>query len=494
MSQEAPSQPSSAPSLIVREKLHPIIVIDHDPVFIDAVFNDPQSKLAPPIIAGTPMEGQRVLSQFKETISGIFISLNFKEGEGITLAHLARRTHPEALIFFVLDPASPLQPLSALNPAILKAMGVQDILKKPIQYTELLKVTVPKASIFDPRDALQVASQNKDALDDTIQGADNDFFTTKAQEFLSGSVSYFDIYVRLSQSKYIKILRAGDIFNPDRVMTYINKGVTHFYLKREVQQHYLNYEDKVVSAILKSPSLAPSVKASQTLKFGEEALNYVQGTLDPSKMEFAKQFVGNVEQLIRSMELTKNSTVKSFIENLAAYNHGIGVTVIASILAKSLDFNFGKALSTVGVAALFHDIGLYAPTEAIREERFAEMSEEEKKIFSLHPTNGAIILKSLPGMNPVVIQAVEQHHERRDKTGFPKKIGGGGISQVAEIIGLSDEFYQLIRDHSKKPDINPLHECGRRGFWNLFSPHVTGAFKSAFFPETVEPKKQRKVS
>jgi HD-GYP domain-containing protein (c-di-GMP phosphodiesterase class II) len=62
----------------------------------------------------------------------------------------------------------------------------------------------------------------------------------------------------------------------------------------------------------------------------------------------------------------------------------------------------------------------------------------------------------------VVIQAVGQHHERRNGKGFPNKLRSGNINIVAEIIGISEEFIQLLIRAKKDPSIQVMKKMEKR--------------------------------
>jgi hypothetical protein len=93
-----------------------------------------------------------------------------------------------------------------------------------------------------------------------------EFIPIKAAEFVSGSKSIFDVFVKLSEKKYVKIVNSGDVFNPQRVNEYISKGVEHFYIPRQSHEAYLLFSDKVAAAVLKKRDMPNDVKSAMTLK------------------------------------------------------------------------------------------------------------------------------------------------------------------------------------------------------------------------------------
>jgi HD-GYP domain-containing protein (c-di-GMP phosphodiesterase class II) len=88
------------------------------------------------------------------------------------------------------------------------------------------------------------------------------------------------------------------------------------------------------------------------------------------------------------------------------------------------------------------------------------------------------MLRQIRGVEPVVIQAVEQHHERRSRKGFPYRLGSGNINRVSEIIGISDEFVHLI-GKCKVDGSDPFKLMESTVFHGFSSPVIT-AFQMIF--------------
>jgi HD-GYP domain-containing protein (c-di-GMP phosphodiesterase class II) len=85
----------------------------------------------------------------------------------------------------------------------------------------------------------------------------------------------------------------------------------------------------------------------------------------------------------------------------------------------------------------------------------------------------------IPAVNPLVAQIVRQHHERRDRRGYPGKLGPGAITPVAEIVGIADSFQEFAARNKSDPDFHPLREMEKSQF-DRFSLPIVEAFQKAF--------------
>jgi putative nucleotidyltransferase with HDIG domain len=315
--------------------------------------------------------------------------------------------------------------------------------------------------------------------------ADSDFIPIRAAGFASGSKSAFDVYVRLEGGRYLKLLEAGDQFSPERIDNYLKKGVTHFYIPKEMQKAYLEYCEKLSIAVLKSDKISDEIKTSMTLNQGDElmAILRTQG-VNAENIDYSKKFIGDVKNLTVQLR-KKNTLVASFLEDVSAFEHGVGTSMIAGILSHVLEIRMDHPVEIVGLAALFHDVGLSAlPPNARKEDEIHLMPPEIRELYETHPALGADILYKTGEIDPAVVQAVEQHHMRHLGFGFPeRKNNTASLGRVAEIVGISEELARMTKQNKNDSPAQMLVELEKTVFPG-FSRQIVYAFRTAFFPKT----------
>jgi response regulator RpfG family c-di-GMP phosphodiesterase len=237
----------------------------------------------------------------------------------------------------------------------------------------------------------------------------------------------------------------------------------------------------VVASVLADQKTSPVVKASQVLNQGEEVSKFLKAqNLSDQNIQHAFKFVSHVQKLIDDLKPGKNPIIKGFLNNLVSYEHGAGVTVLAGIFSNLMHVSSSESLHMIGIAAFLHDIGLQGGSQQLLDEDIAKMSDEELSIYRYHPVVGAEMLNKIPGIKPVAIQAVLQHHERRDKSGFPYQIGHSTMNPLSELVGLSDEFFKIIKNVKSDPQFNFVEAVNTR-ILQSFSKPLVSEFKNMFF-------------
>jgi putative nucleotidyltransferase with HDIG domain len=469
-----------------QKKSRAALIVDPDYKFLQGLRAEEGAKIYPLITAQTGKEAQQVLANAEQPLFAVFVNQDVITPEGgpnaMSVMRFAKQHRPMMPIYLIFDGKL------GLTPDELTALNVRESFAKPITYAKVLEVIKPEAVVFDPRAALAAQGAKKDeALDSELTADDSEFVAIRAADFVSGSQVLFDLYVRLGSGRYIKLLHAGDAFTPDRLKKYLEKGIENFYLRKEAQRQYLAYTNKIAGAIVKHAKMDEKIKVSQTMNAGQETMNFLRGQgVSESNLQYASGFVGNVQTLVSQLDTSKSNAFKAFVDNLAAYDHGVSTAMIAGMIAKVLKIESGPAVQIVGLAALLHDIGLYSLPPEVHGEDTSKMTADQVKIYHTHPTVGAEMLQKISGMSPSVIQAVAQHHERRNKLGFPPRSGIKMMNRVSEIVGISSDMARLIvrskEEKEKSPAaavLDPLQEMTGVNFAGFSSP-IVEAFRIVF--------------
>lgn len=108
-------------------------------------------------------------------------------------------------------------------------------------------------------------------------------------------------------------------------------------------------------------------------------------------------------------------------------------------LARAIGQHLGmteKRLEGLYLAGLMHDLGkISVPSEILN--RPGRLSEKEFELIKDHPREGYAILEDVDFPWPLK-QAILQHHERLDGSGYPDGLAGNAISLEARIVAVAD--------------------------------------------------------
>lgn len=117
------------------------------------------------------------------------------------------------------------------------------------------------------------------------------------------------------------------------------------------------------------------------------------------------------------------------------YQRSLLVMQFCIFLARCEGFSAEKE-QQVATAGLFHELGMLHIDPAILDPSH-EMTAQERQHLYTHPLTGYLLLKEIPEIAPAVADAVLEHHEHMDGSGYPRGLSGTSISRYGQIVGLS---------------------------------------------------------
>lgn len=161
----------------------------------------------------------------------------------------------------------------------------------------------------------------------------------------------------------------------------------------------------------------------------------------------------------------------------ALYRHLLGVAVIAHYLALGSELK-QTAIDNIVIAALCHDLGELYTDPAVLEPGH-RVSEEERRFIYAHPISGWLIARDLPGIDPEVAQAILQHHERLDGSGYPHGKKADAIGMAGRILAAADVAESIMArfgDHRRLSTLLRLNQ-------KKYDRNVVGLLHQAVGPE-----------
>lgn len=462
MPKKSASPPKSRP------KLKSLLIIDPDQRYTDSLRADPEFLKNPATIVEGGDAAVNAIEDESTRYGGIFISSTVVWPCALPLVKKAREHHPATPIYVTYKDIAPF------GENELGRLAVRELVAKPVTFPDLLKRVLPGGVLPVLPSGLAPPPKPTDAETE-------EYIPVLLEEFLWESPQAFDTYVRVPTGKFLKIINAREVISRDRVIKYLETGNSYLYFRRESVQRCLSYCDVVSKSLLLNVAVPVEMKFLHTASLGRDLVDAFKSTtpIENFNVEYGFEFLGGLFSIVRQNQKDPSALIKTYLHNTDAIEHAVGVSFIAAMLSKPLNSDAPKLIKQLGFASLFHDVGLMQMDPKFADEDESQMSEPEKVEFRLHPEKGAQIVSEMEQIEAIAVQAVAQHHARRDSSGFPKSVKPGDIHVFAEIIGIADEFSRLLIKRKKDPKI-PVFEIMEKQVFNGFSLKVVEAFRTIF--------------
>ncbi|MBL8074037.1 MAG: HD domain-containing protein [Nitrospira sp.] len=134
----------------------------------------------------------------------------------------------------------------------------------------------------------------------------------------------------------------------------------------------------------------------------------------------------------------------------------LNVAILGTRVGIGLGY-YGEELQRLALAGLVHDIGLFAMPAGLlnKSER---LTPEERTIIEQHPERGAEIILACDPAFHWLAPLTRQAHERWNGQGYPHRLRGRQIHEMAQICGLVDVFDALVSERPYRVRLFP-HEA-----------------------------------
>lgn len=160
--------------------------------------------------------------------------------------------------------------------------------------------------------------------------------------------------------------------------------------------------------------------------------------------------------------------------------HSQRVAMLGEQLALALGYDQDRA-ERVRLCGILHDVGKIGVPESVLCKD-GRLTDHEFGLIKKHPEIGARMLEGIPALRDI-LPGVMHHHERWDGAGYPHKIAGESIPEIARILALADTFDSMSSNRayrSARPRDEIIAEIERCA-GTQFDPRMVGPFLSLDF-------------
>ena len=139
--------------------------------------------------------------------------------------------------------------------------------------------------------------------------------------------------------------------------------------------------------------------------------------------------------------------------------HSVSVCALMVAFCRSRGMDMPTA-HQAGLGGLLHDTGKALVPDAILNKP-GPLTEAEFALIKRHPRDGYNILRQSPDIGPVPLDIALHHHERRDGSGYPDRLSGDAISELAQMAAIVDVYDAITAErcyHKAMPAAEALRK------------------------------------
>ncbi len=398
------------------------------------------------------------LKIYREKFFALVLDLNTANHSALEVLKYVRLTAPAVKIILTLDNKNMLEDLGLEKKDILK-LGASSIIVKPYNKEQMLEAVNGSLEHKLWKNRLPNATTTHEP--EEIVARDDEFTRLKIDESTLGNPAIFNLFIRLSENHYVKIIHAGDFFDREVLKKHKSeRKIEYLFFKTKDRALYVHFINELMEKVLKKGIQIPAeikvnLVKNLTEKYVEEI--YTQG-LRPQLIDEGNRVCKNITDLIKT-ENGLNRVLQEFKNyDYSAYSHSFLVAFFSAALCSNLEWASSGTSEKVAMGCILHDIGKLKLPLYCSSLDPAQMNVEQLIEYKKHSALGAEMISGYSVINQSVTQIVFQHHEIIDGTGFPGGLTGMKIYPLAQVVGLVDAFARRL----VKKQINPIE--GLRDF------------------------------
>ncbi|MBX3302078.1 MAG: HD domain-containing protein [Nitrospira sp.] len=186
---------------------------------------------------------------------------------------------------------------------------------------------------------------------------------------------------------------------------------------------------------------------SETAVAVQDRRPLVLSSLERLAADLVASLQWNDELVVEALSGRSGSPLITNLINVAIFGTKVGI---------GLGY-YGEELQRLAFAGLVHDIGLFVVPHTLITKN-GRLTQEERAVIEQHPEFGYRVMEQCGSDYHWLARVIRQVHERFNGQGYPKRLKGREINEMAQICGVVDVFDALVSERPYRRRLLP-HEA-----------------------------------
>jgi hypothetical protein len=378
------------------------------------------------VIAASLIHGAELITDQQSDFKAIYFDPNDTSYSALALLELSL-SHRPATPIFLIDSESEFQ--TDESHAFLKKHHIRGIIDMNHHFADI-------ESFCSIRNSSPVVPIRRT----TIRSNHSGYLAVPSTDFIHQESFPFDVFIEDDRGELALYATAGSTIKPKLIEAIGHMVQFHIREANIIEIHErIQQTRRDMEYVTGFPT---SWKAAETLYKAKTLLQNLQThQLSDSAVNDTHSLLCEIFHLVTQLQATKDqSKLERFIDQAQSCDRNIACATLSILMCKNLKYERNAIVEILGIASLFQDISLYnSPFGNLSMIDIKKMTPEQHSYYLQHPTLSADLLAENTSIPEVTLQVIRQHHERKDRTGFPLKVGGMRLHPMAEVLSLINE-------------------------------------------------------
>jgi len=404
------------------------LFIHTDPEFNTRIRNEAGDSA---LIASSFPQALEWISNPEILITAVYLSPNDASHSALHFLEHAARKRPTTPIFFIDDKN---EVTTEAQHQLLESISIRGLFRKNDSFEQF-------TSALNDRPSLLWITLDEVKKRITARKEHPGYLALPVIDLSYSKTYLLDVFVEDEKNELRLFATSGSYVEPEYLTTVAQKSSWIYVSEAQIQEA----QDKIRSvqgSYVDLKAFPPSWKSAEVLFRAKTLLNEMRKKgLSDRLVEQTHFLLSDVYQIVS--HLGQAERIREFIQQAKNCDHSVVCATLAILMCDALKFEKEAIVEILGLASFFQDISLsQSPFGNLRDQKIEDLSEDAKRYHFNHATHSADILAENTSLPEVTLQVIRQHHERKDRTGYPNRIGGFQLHPMAEILGLINDYLE----------------------------------------------------
>lgn len=282
-----------------------------------------------------------------------------------------------------------------------------------------------------------------------------------------------DVYVKLNDQKFVKIINKDEFYTRDDFRKYTQRNIEYLHILSEDYEGFgvsmaktpFLIENKNLSSDQAEQAVSTTVEIIHDLAASVGITDTVLNLVDYSVYQVESQLESTKDKKTKEIYdlMTKMRDRKDYL-----YDHSYLLSYIACEICSQLDWDSEETRNKLIYASLLKDIKVtnadLAMAVDLQSSELLNYTAEEISKYKRHPQEAADMIREAKTFPLNIEDLVLQHHENPEGTGFPRNLDANRVNQLSATFIVAHNFVnELYReDFNRKEVINILSRMKKR--------------------------------
>lgn len=256
-----------------------------------------------------------------------------------------------------------------------------------------------------------------------------------------GSEVDFDLHIQRG-GRMAHYRDSGMVFTEREAETLSANAIEVLWVREDGATGYGRYLEGQLDPMMTDPTVKTEAKVNALYASSKSVTLEILATPTRENMDRAEDVVQHTVGQVLGDPRSLAAMVATLSTQYQLQSHSVNVSVYSVALARQIGRTDDQELTEYGLGGLLHDLGKSLIDAKILNKP-ARLTVDEWKIMTGHPQDRYNLLGDFADRRTITGQAVMDHHERMNGTGYPRGLPGDQIPLAGRVVSIADSFDAL---------------------------------------------------